>query len=234
MQMMPNHHSGARDAGTVGELSQHISEQLPVYATAIVFGSAGEMQYPAVARHIAACATCQAELDQLVELLRSAFDGQLEPAERYPHADLTFLEMPMQKPQPALPLWQLDAGRLVIRFPDLLHVPARQQLAGLARGGSGQLIYRYRQEPGSVADLDVSIEVYADDAAQTQGRVRVGVDVPSRGPLDQTGSLVTLHAGDANWQGETDESGCVDFAHVPLAALPQLRVEITPLREIEN
>ena len=83
-------------------------------------------------------------------------------------------------------------------------------------------------------NLDVSIEVYTENVAQQQGRVRVGVDVAGRSPLDQHGSLVTLYLGEANWEAETDETGCVDFVPVPLEDLPSLRVEITPLREIEN
>ena len=76
--------------------------------------------------------------------------------------------------------------------------------------------------------------MYTEDAAHQQGRVRVGVDIASRSPLDQHGSLVTLYLGEANWEAETDETGCVDFVPVPLEDLPSLRVEITPLREIEN
>ena len=56
------------------------------------------------------------------------------------------------------------------------------------------------------------------------------VEVPSRDPLDQAGSQVSLHAGDASWHGETDEVGSVDFAPVPLETLPQLRLEISPPR----
>lgn len=129
------------------------------------------------------------------------------------------------------PLRLLDADRLVIHFSQALLAEVRQQpLAGAPRG---QLIYRYTQEPGSLHDLDVSVEVYAEDAAHRHGRVRVGVDDASRDPLDQRGSLVTLYLGQATWQAETDEAGCVDFAPVPLEQLPSLRVEITPLEGLK-
>jgi hypothetical protein len=222
---MPDHLSN--DAG--GQADHHMRDELPAYATAIAIGDAPAALYPAVAAHLAACAECQNTLDELLELLEPAYAGRLEPAARYPAANLAFLEVPMQLSQPAAPVWLLDAGRLMIRFSDALLAAIRQQpLAGAARSARGQLIFRYTQEPGSVNDLDISIEVYAEDTAQRQGRVRVGVDVPSRGPLDQTGSLVTLHLGDTDLHGQTDESGCVDFAPVPLDALPSLRVEITP------
>jgi hypothetical protein len=84
-----------------------------------------------------------------------------------------------------------------------------------------------------VQDLDVSIEIYAENAAQRQGHVRVGVDVASRSPLEQHGSLVKLFLGQATWEAETDETGCADFVPVPLGDLASLRVEITPLNSAE-
>jgi hypothetical protein len=77
----------------------------------------------------------------------------------------------------------------------------------------------------------VTIEVFAEDAAHNLGRVRVGVDVPSRDAFDQSGSRVVVRAGEVAWQGETDESGTVDLAPIPLDVVNQMRVEITPLRK---
>jgi hypothetical protein len=166
-------------------------------------------------------------------LVRPAYAGALTPAPFCPVVDLAFLEASMQPAHPAVPAWRFDAGRLAIRFSTTLLTSMRQPtLAGATRAARGQLIYRYTQEPGSVDDLDVSIEVYTEDVAQQQGRVRVGVDVASRSPLEQHGSLVTLYLGESNWEAETDETGCVDFAPVPLEHLPSLRVEITPLTEL--
>ena len=71
---------------------------------------------------------------------------------------------------------------------------------------------------------------FAEDATRNLGRVRIGVDVPSRDALDQSGSRVVVRAGETAWQGETDESGSVDLAPIPLAVVNQMRVEITPLR----
>ena len=210
-------------------------EELPAYAAALATGADAAASAPGFAAHLAACPDCAAELHELLELVRPAYAGTLTPATRYPAVDLTFLEVPMQLPQPTAPVWRFDAGRLAIRFSNALLSSLRQpSLAGAARGARGELIFRYTQEPGSVQDLDVSIEVYTEDAAQQQGRVRVGVDVGTRSPLDQHGSLVTLYLGEANWEAETDETGCVDFVPIPLEELPSLRVEITPLREIAN
>jgi hypothetical protein len=209
--------------------------ELPAYATALAIGADVAALTPSIVAHLAVCAECAAELLELLELVRPAYAGTLAPLGRAPEANLAFLEVPLQRLQQPAPVWRLDAGRLEIRFSSALLASMPQQpLVGAARAARGQLIFRYTQEPGSVHNLDVSIEVYTENVAQQQGRVRVGVDVAGRSPLDQHGSLVTLYLGEANWEAETDETGCVDFVPVPLQELPSLRVEITPLREIEN
>jgi hypothetical protein len=199
-------------------------ELLPDYATAIVLGQAGAPEYAALLAHLDTCIECQVDLDDLVEIVELAYIRDVNAAFAYPAANLAFLP-----PSHVLP-WLVDAGRLLISFSEaLLESLGPAALAGASRG---QLLYRYVQEPGSVADMEVAIEVYAEQAEAHAGRVHVSVDVPTRGPFDQVGSTVVLHADEAIWRGETDESGSVDFAHVPLAALPRLRVEITPLGEL--
>jgi hypothetical protein len=207
--------------------------ELPTYAAALAIGVDAEAVVPGMAAHLASCRVCAAELRELLELAWPAYAGALTPSEHYPAVDLAFLEPPMPVLQPSAPVWQLESGRLTIQFSHaLLASMPKQPLAGAARGARGELIFRYTQEP--LDDLDVSIEVYTEDPAQQQGRVRVGVDVAGRSPLEQHGSLVKLYLGEANWAAETDETGCADFVPVPLDNLPSLRVEITPLREIEN
>jgi hypothetical protein len=209
--------------------------ELPAYATALAIGADAAVGNPDMVAHLATCSNCAAELLELLALVQPAYAGTLIPAPDSPAVDLRFLQTPLQPPQSPTPAWRFNAGRLEIRFSNALLANMRQQpLAGAARAARGQLLCRYTQEPGSVHDLDVSIEVYTEDDVQQQARVRVGVDVASRNPLEQHGSLVTLYLGQANWEAETDETGCVDFAPVPLGDLPSLRVEITPLREIEN
>jgi hypothetical protein len=209
-------------------------EELPIYAAALAIGVDAEAAVPGITAHLAVCPDCVAELRDLLELVQPAYTGTFTPAARYPVVDLSFLQALTPPPLPTAPLWRFDAGRLTIQFSHAQLAGMRPQpFAGAARGARGELLLRYTQEPGSVQDLDVSIEVYTEDAAQHQGRVRVGVDVASRSPLEQHGSMVTLYLGADNWDAETDETGCVDFAPVPLADLPSLRVEITPLTELK-
>ena len=191
-------------------------------AAALARGDTQADLYEEIAGHVQGCVGCQVELDDILDMIEPVYAAGLAPAPAYPAPNLRFLR---PAAAPARP-WLVEAGRLIVLFSEELLASLRPPaLAGAARG---LLLYRYTQEPGSVADMDVAIEVYADDPSSRQGRVRVHVDIPSRGPLDQTGSLVVLRAGDLHMRGATDESGTADFAPVPLSELPQLRIEITP------
>ncbi len=207
-----------------------IRERLPAYVTLLVLGNQAQGGDPVVTTHIQGCASCRAELDELVLLTATAYSGQVQPVLAPPQADLSFLHQPASPLQLGNhPSWWLDeVGRLTVAFqPAIFHTPPPSTLAGAARGG--QLIYRYVQEPQSVNDLEVTIEVFVDRAMPSLRRVRVIVDVPSMGPLDQAGSLVIMRANMQLWEGETDEAGCVDFPAIPPDLLPQLRIEVTPM-----
>lgn len=214
-----------RDSAAPG---RHVArEVLSEYATETALGNAPQEIYPTVAEHLADCETCRADLSDLLELTIPAYDGEVEAADSYPPADLSFLCPPVPAPIERTNPWRIDAaGRLVIEFTEaLLNSLRTPSLAGASRS---QLLYRYVQDPGSVQDLDVTIEAFAEDLATGVGRVRVGVDVPSRGPFDQGGSRVELRTSDQTWHDETDDTGSVDFTPIPLAALPRLRVAISP------
>lgn len=223
---MTNHEINSERSKATEHLCQAIRELLPAYATSAALGTAPQSTYPQVAVHLEHCRACRADLDELMDLTIAAYTGQVEVAPSYPRVDLSFLH-PHVASSPHEQPWLLDAlGRLIITFSEALLNTLRQPtLAGAARG---QLLYSYVQAPGSLPNLDVTIEVFAEDAAGGLGCVRVGVEATTRDPLDQAGSQIVLRAGDAVWHGETDELGGVTFASIPLELLPQLRVEITP------
>jgi hypothetical protein len=214
-------------AGDPAIAHQTLHALLPLYATTIALGGAQPAGMSDLEQHLAVCTVCRAELEELSILTSAAYSDQIAAAPAYPAPDLTFLRAAQVRAHD--PPWLLDeVGRLVVQFSAMLLKTLRPPaLAGAARG---QFLYRYVQDPGSVDDLEVTIEVFAEDTRQERGRVRVAVDVPSRGPFDQSGSQVVVRADEQAWQGETDEAGCVDFAPIPLAALPRLKVEIAPLR----
>jgi hypothetical protein len=210
-----------------GELSDHpLYELLPEYATILALGETPQAEFAPLEAHLAECASCQVDLDDLLELTIAAYTERLEPALEYPRPDLSFLR-PATLHLPLTQPWHLEQHTLVITLSTpSLQAAQQQSLAGVLRG---RLLYRYIQEPRSVADLEVSIDVYAEESRPGQGRVRVSVEVPSRDPMEQAGSLVVLRADTIRLDGRTDELGCVDFSPVPLDALPHMRVEITPM-----
>jgi hypothetical protein len=211
------------------QLNHAIRELLPEYATLAVLGQAPEKIYPPVAAHLNICETCRAEFAELLSLTTDMYSEQVAVPSSYPSFDLTFLSQPTAASPPPHQPWRIDAlGHVIIMFSEqLLKTLYQPSLAGALRG---QLLCRYTPEAGALPDLHVLVETFAEDTAGAVGRVRVDVDVPSRGPFDQSGSQVLLRADGIIWQGETDELGSVDFAPFPLESLPRLRVQITPQR----
>jgi hypothetical protein len=198
---------------------------LPHYATITALGGAPERAYPQIAAHLASCAACRAELDELLKLTLATYTDQVALAPAYPQADLAFLERHAPRPELGHRIWFFDrAGRVVVAFSEALLASLRQpSLAGMLRSGP---LYRYIHEPGSLPDLNLTIEIYADEMSPDRGRVQVVLDVPSRNTFDQAGGHVTLRAGEQSWQDQTDETGYAEFPSIPLAALPQLSVTI--------
>lgn len=201
---------------------QQAREAMPEYAAQRALGQQPDQAPPELARHIGACAACRGELDELVELTDTAYAGRLERAASYPRPNLSFLSAPAPAEQPGL----LDQiGRVVIAFSEALL--ASLQAPTLAGALRGQLLYRYTQGGGS-HNIDVTVEVFSEDAARERGRLQIMVELLDHDPLDQSGSRVIVQTGDAAWTGATDETGCVSFAGIPLRALPRLRVEVVP------
>ena len=204
-------------------------ERLPEFATTLVLGGLGERSDPDIAAHLAGCAACRAELDALLALTDAAYAGEVMPATTYPEPDLSFLRQPapMPAPDPVRPgreWWIDEAGQIVVQFSrmllDLLRPPA---LVGAARG---RLLYRYAQAAGTFAELDLAIEIFAEESDPAHVRVSVCAEAPGRDPLDQAGARVILRASGLSRAGVTDETGNVDFAGVPLGALADLRVVV--------
>lgn len=201
-------------------------DELPDYATAAALGQDPQVAYPEVTAHLASCASCREELEELQMLLTPAYTNQVQPTPTYPQVNLAFLGPRVSAALPSK-AWSVDeAGRLLLRFSqsllDLLRPPT---LVGATRG---QLLYCYVQEPGAWNDAEVQVEIHAEGLDSETATVRVMVDMPGRTPFEQGGSQVALRVGQASWHGETDQVGSVEFAAIPQALLPQLEVEISP------
>jgi hypothetical protein len=197
---------------------------LPSYAAAKALGQAPEIQYPDVAAHLRSCPACSGELDELLELIMPAYHGQVATADGAPEFDLSFLPRQQMRVDDPRPSWFIDSlRRLVVEFSEPL-LAAMQQTA-YAQAVRGPAMYHYAPTPAP-SNLELTIDVFADERVADQGNVQVLLDLPSRDPLDQSGLAVNLHVGDLRWEGTTSTTGSVTFAAVPLKDLARLRIEI--------
>lgn len=199
-------------------------EVFPEYAAAIVFGQAAEQMYPSVAAHVRECPSCRAELEELLALMLPAYQGQVAPAETYPQFDLSFL-----RPAPSLAAppanWFIDElRRLVVVFTDTLL--QSMQVAAQLQPTRGVLLYHYAPSPVPPGDLDLAIDIFADDASPDRGNIQVLIDNPALDPFDQSGMRVQIGAGDESWSTSTNPAGAALVAGVPLQLLSQLRIQI--------
>jgi hypothetical protein len=205
--------------------SEEIRAALPEYAAAIALGQAAPTRYPHVAACLKNCSACRAELETLLDLAMPVYTGQVVPVASHRQFNLSFLPSQATRAVEARQSWFIDSlRRLVVEFSEALLDSMRQP--ALVQAARGQLHYHYTPQPAPPDNLGLTIDVFADDDAPDQGNVQVLLDVPGRDPLDQAGIRVTLRVGDLVWEGATSPSGSVTFTAVPLALLPQLRVEV--------
>jgi hypothetical protein len=222
------------------ERSQHSSDTdrshaevlagLPSYAAAMALGQDPETRFPDLAAHLRACPSCSAELAALAELVVPAYRGQVAAVASYPEFDLSFLPLEQPRVIEPRPSWFIDSlQRLVVEFSEPLLVSLRQ--TAYAQAARGPAIYHYVPTPAP-GNLELTIDVFADEQAAEQGNVQVLLDVPSRDPLDQSGLSVNLRVGDLVWEGTTSTTGSVTFGSVPLKDLARLRIEIALPQDI--
>lgn len=182
------------------------------YVAALIRGQDPARAVPEAAAHVAACPQCQADVPALTTMAAHALHGGSQPVSA-PAPDLSFLPRPTQ-------------SAIILRLGyAMARAATPPTLAGATRGS---LMLRYTQDRTTTAGVEVAVEVYAEDADRTSGRVRVSVDLPGREPLDMAGSCVVLRLGEQSWNAETDEIGSADFAPVPLTRLSEMLVEVTP------
>jgi hypothetical protein len=199
---------------------------LPSYATAMALGQAPEGYYSTVAAHLQTCAACRADLEELLELVVPTYRGQLIPAANNSQVDLSFLRSSAPQAVESRPSWFVDSlHRLVVEFSDALLGSMRQ--SAFAQAARGAALYHYAPVPAPPNNLGITIDVFASDSDPAVGNVQVLLDIPSRDPFDQSGTVVTLRVGDRVWEGSTSATGSVTFTDVPLERLSQLRVEIS-------
>jgi hypothetical protein len=197
---------------------------LHAYAHATLLGDSPEVRYPAVAKHLARCAICRADLKEMLEETRAAAEPVDLLADTRPQLDLTRLSQPWQQPGGDDRPWFIDQfRRLWLEFSQpLLQSWQPSPLLGAARGTQ---LFSYQQEAQS-QEPGLRIQIYAEDDPALV-LVSITVDLPDQDALDQSGLPVALYMDEnARWT-ETDQSGTARFSQVPREALDHLRLAIT-------
>lgn len=205
---------------------EQMRERLADYAAAEAVGREPAKVYPDVADYLDDHPELRDELDELRALILPAYANDVEPAPSYPDPDLSFLEAKKEASNLERSWHWNDGGQLIIQLTeallDLLRPPS---FAGATRG---QLLYTYDVTAAAERNIDVRIEIFGEDATEEKVTICVTVDVHDADPLAQAGSQVTLRAGETTWTGETDDAGYVEFEGIPLSAVSNLHIEVTP------
>lgn len=214
-------------------------EALPELAQAELFGAAAPD--PAVREHLAACAACRREYEELLVLLARQAAAEIPPpATSAPRLRFDF---DLSTPAPAAPdrgkamprsrPWDLlvdEAGRLLGVLVRLVEVPPPAPALATVRrgrrpGGRTALLRDFAAGPDRLGvgyDLRVSARATAPD------RCTVEVTVA---PVDPAAPLAgrqvrLLRGGELQAQAVTDAGGHAEFPSVPVADLPLLEVRI--------
>jgi hypothetical protein len=197
---------------------EQVALLLPAYVTAVVLGQPLDDD---VTVHLAQCYICRSHFNELLAFTRAAYRGDVFAADPAPRWRLDFLPAN----QRSVPWSVNEQHQLVVQFsPSLLAQIRQSEAALLARGAN---THRFELVEAFEQKLKLTIEIQAH-AHPSNAQVEVMLDLSSRSPLSQDGSLITITAAEHTWQGFTDQSGYVNFNNIPMNLLPELRFTVTP------
>jgi hypothetical protein len=208
------------------EACQACETDLALFVDAELNGQPAAKLFPAVAEHLATCASCQQEAAELTRLLAAVQEERAVQPPRPASFDFSYLPRPAA-PQP----WHFDKlGRLVIQFSaDLLRSLQGPLLQPAFLKGDAVRGFELTAAQG-LDDLQVTI--HADPEAQQPGVVdlTVSVDIPSRGGWPNlAGVEVIWRQGDTTTAVQiTDAFGQASLRGVPQAALAEISITIAP------
>lgn len=200
-----------------------MADHLPGYVAELLATGRAEERYPLVAAHLATCASCRVDLDELLALTRATYDTLGDPPTTYPAIDLKALLGPREAPI-AAPRWSLDAlGRWLVELTDgLLAMGRPSPLVGMAR--ADDLLYDLRVPPANDEAPELRVEVFGEPGDSLC--LRASVDAPELDPLAMGGVEVALLAGGREWRATTDAVGTASFRGIPRQALAGARIAV--------
>lgn len=237
--------SGGRHAG--------IYDRLPEYAMRVVQRQPRRAEWQEVEYHLATCAECRAELEELCAIIRDTAAGSITPAPSYPEPDLSFLNDPADQAETAaaapprrspfdVPARLLEMARTVVieLSANFLAGSSTPALAGNFRSGGDNNHHDPSTDPAQPASppqrwdyhhpqdekvsLGITVEALLTDTDRKLYRIVVTVD-DARDPLPEYESEVTLQYASVTRTATTD-MGMISFPDIPQAALDQMRVTI--------
>jgi hypothetical protein len=215
------------------EAHERLRSMLPAYAIERLQGEPDPREWQLLARHLATCAACREELEELLLLLNETAMGGDNAEPDIPTFDLGALPPFRRRDQGASrqappPAAGPSAHELLIDLgATLLQAMSRPQLAGAFRqngtGAAGE--FHHQISVGAPDPIDVGLDFALSDQQRSLYRLQVTV-VTAGDPFEQGGHAVTLRYEGHSAAAVTDERGCVVFSGVPHAALGHLQISV--------
>jgi len=214
---------------------QSCRDLLPEYVEAELLGLDAAIRYPAVRAHLLLCDECPPEYVAQLNLARRLARDELPAPPSHPAPDLSFLR-PARPPAPvpANPAawWTrlrpslAGVKEILVRFaPQGAFQPAQiLEDQGFETDWQRGLEHRRLFETAlpQVPEGSLSIVAVRQEGAETC-ELRVRIDSPQWSPARR---LVRLFYAGGVRQEQTDDLGRARFAGVPVAALPEIEIEI--------
>jgi hypothetical protein len=224
------------DTAALDDAHERLRAMLPAYAMERLQGEPDGREWQLLAGHLAGCAACREELDELLLLLDETLSGPAGGELDIPAFDLSALPPFSRRDEGAgrsLRLAPAGPGPhevLIDLGTTLLQAMGRPQLAGAFRQGGGGSAgapceFHHRISVGPPDPIDVGLDFTLSDRQRILYRLQVTV-VSDGDPFDQAGHAVTISYEGHSAAAVTDERGCVVFSGVPHEALGRLQISV--------
>lgn len=217
------------DDGDLTMACVDVQEQIERVAT-VADESTWAAQYPALYQHVLACGHCAAVYRDLRWVFgQAASQTLIEPA-RYPPVDLSFLPDPLTRLRQRAGqvvgrgyYWvRTTQGAVWLSLAQYLH--ARPLPSALKNSSPNEHLVQLACEP----DENLAIELVADAATDEHVTITAHVRQPDRFHQGYAGTEVSLHFGNEQRTGKTNDAGRIAFTEIPARVLSELVIRVTP------
>ena len=213
-------------------------DSLDAYIASQLRGEDYGAAYPQTALHLERCLDCAAAYARLYAVQLAEQSGALASLPARPAPDLSFLRPAWAEPAGATLLERLGSAlqqagdRLSLRLSSEL-LALLQPGPALAAARGGEQGERYRElllsldpEEAGLPGLPLALKAYRDALHPQACLLEVTVTPPGRAWPDLAGTQVTLELPGERRTAITGAWGLVSFEDVPVAALPDIVVEV--------